>query len=283
MPPVELSRIVRIAMSPLDEGETQGNGLVGLWAKGLGAIGEFEVTYRGEPASSGYLVDITAIDRAVRACLAPRIRERFRAEVSTGRPTDLSRFLRECAAALAPQIQATLVRLSYRPSPFRTITVEVGSPASPSHAQHDSMTATTHDTLLSETLLTETFEFAASHRLHVAAKSEAENAALFGKCANLHGHGHNYRIEVAVRQPRTADSASGFPLLEATVAREIMGRFDHKHLNLDCAEFATQNPSVENIARVCHDLLAAAFASTALTLDFVRVWETEKTSCRYPA
>ena len=38
--------------------------------------------------------------------------------------------------------------------------------------------------------------FSAAHRLHSEKLSEEENKALFGPCNNVHGHGHNYTIEV---------------------------------------------------------------------------------------
>ena len=47
--------------------------------------------------------------------------------------------------------------------------------------------------------LTRRYRFAASHRLHSAALTEAENYDLYGKCNNPYGHGHNYVLEVAVR------------------------------------------------------------------------------------
>ena len=40
--------------------------------------------------------------------------------------------------------------------------------------------------------------FCASHRLHNPAWSDEKNAAVFGKCNNRNGHGHNYDIEVTV-------------------------------------------------------------------------------------
>ena len=46
--------------------------------------------------------------------------------------------------------------------------------------------------------LTQSFEFAASHRLYCAGLSDEENRRLFGKCSNPHGHGHNYVLEVTV-------------------------------------------------------------------------------------
>ena len=42
-------------------------------------------------------------------------------------------------------------------------------------------------------------------------------------------------------------------------------------------------PSVEHIARVCHDVLAGPVAEAGGRLERVTVWETEKTCCTYPA
>lgn len=43
--------------------------------------------------------------------------------------------------------------------------------------------------------------FSAAHRLNSEALSPEENAQIYGKCNNLHGHGHNYRLEVSVTGP----------------------------------------------------------------------------------
>jgi 6-pyruvoyltetrahydropterin/6-carboxytetrahydropterin synthase len=40
--------------------------------------------------------------------------------------------------------------------------------------------------------------FSSAHRLYNEFLSNEENIALFGKCANANGHGHNYTLEVIV-------------------------------------------------------------------------------------
>jgi 6-pyruvoyltetrahydropterin/6-carboxytetrahydropterin synthase len=65
----------------------------------------------------------------------------------------------------------------------------------------------------------------------------------------------------------------------------IIQRFDHKNLNTDTQEFldgSGLNPSVENIARVCFDLLQPAVNRPGVTLRSVTVWESDRTSCTYP-
>ena len=120
------------------------------------------------------------------------------------------------------------------------------------------------------------FEFAAAHRLNDPDLTAEENLALFGKCNRPNGHGHNYRLEVAVLPPH--GPLFGMADLERVVAGPVLDRFDHRNLNVDCAEFATLNPTVENIAAVCFDLLRPMLAEEGVTLQRVTVWETAKTS-----
>ena len=50
--------------------------------------------------------------------------------------------------------------------------------------------------------LTRRYLFSASHRLHNQAMSAEENLAIYGKCNNPHGHGHNYVVEITVSGDR---------------------------------------------------------------------------------
>ena len=123
--------------------------------------------------------------------------------------------------------------------------------------------------------------FAAAHRYWRADWSAEDNVRVFGACANPHGHGHNYRVEVTLTgepDPRSGQLIS-LSEFEATVMRQVIDRFDHKHLNLDCPEFADTIPSVENITRVIWKLLDGRFGPARLSC--VRVWETPKTCAEY--
>lgn len=319
-----LTRVVRLPLTaaPYQIGT---NGLVGSSAAGFAGIGEFHVACRGDIPESGYLVDISVIDRAIRSILPGHIAAALREEARTGRTFDPVASLRAAADELAERLPAALASLAFRPSPFLEVRLEFGdmqpdsgqtksvqsapgafplpsaekptmtSPASANAADSASPTSTTSSSTIvggqaprpatPRVILRETFEFAASHRLHLSHRSDGENRALFGKCNNPNGHGHNYRIAVSVEVPaeQSADARPGFAELERIVESEIMARFDHKHLNLDCPEFAMTNPSVENIARISFEVLSEPFAAAGGRLRDVEVWETEKTSCRYPA
>lgn len=129
--------------------------------------------------------------------------------------------------------------------------------------------------------ITHAFEFSASHRLFVPALSASENRKLFGKCANVNGHGHNYVLEVGVsgRPDPKHGRVIDIDRLNDVVRRQVIDAFDHKHLNLDCPEFSDLNPTVENIARIIWEKLAIELSTPPLAR--VRLWETPKTWAEY--
>jgi 6-pyruvoyltetrahydropterin/6-carboxytetrahydropterin synthase len=100
-------------------------------------------------------------------------------------------------------------------------------------------------------LVTRKYRFSASHRLHAPQLGEAENRALYGKCNNPFGHGHNYEIAVTVRGP--LDERSGRAvnpeLLDSLVRREVLEAFDHRNLNEEVGAFRTAVPTSENLGR----------------------------------
>jgi 6-pyruvoyltetrahydropterin/6-carboxytetrahydropterin synthase len=125
--------------------------------------------------------------------------------------------------------------------------------------------------------------FNAAHRLYNSAWSDAENAAVFGKCSLPHYHGHNYELEVKV--VGAVDEKTGFVMdmkkLSDLVEHAVLEKFDHKNLNLDTEEFKTRNPTAENIAIVIHDLLRPHI-DTSLDL-MIRLYETPRNFVEYPA
>jgi 6-pyruvoyltetrahydropterin/6-carboxytetrahydropterin synthase len=106
------------------------------------------------------------------------------------------------------------------------------------------------------------YRFSASHLYRRPEWSEAENRARFGKCANLPGHGHNYRLFVTVRGE--VDPATGFVVdlgaLDSWVRAAILEPLDHQHLNFALPEFGEGGkiPSSENLLGwIRRELLAA--------------------------
>ena len=104
------------------------------------------------------------------------------------------------------------------------------------------------------------YRFSASHLYRRPDWTEEENRRRFGKCANLPGHGHNYRLWVTVQG--SVDPATGFVadlgVLDALINERILDRLDHQHLNVALPEFAEGKaiPTSENLIRWILDQLA---------------------------
>lgn len=109
---------------------------------------------------------------------------------------------------------------------------------------------------MSQATVTRRYRFCAAHRLHTDQLSDEENWAIFGKCNNPNGHGHNYVVFVSVTgdmDPATHQVLDG-PRLDAIVERTVVRRFDHRDLNQDVA-FANQTTTGENLVLLIWDLL----------------------------
>lgn len=125
------------------------------------------------------------------------------------------------------------------------------------------------------------YRFSASHRLHTDAFNSEKNRALYGKCNNPHGHGHNYVIEVTVGGPVSVETGMVCDMvdLDMCVRQEIVDRFDHTNLNLDPL-FRDRVPTTENLCIQAYQLLSGAFNKAEVVR--VRVEETSNNSFEYP-
>ncbi|HWA94437.1 MAG TPA: 6-carboxytetrahydropterin synthase [Terracidiphilus sp.] len=125
--------------------------------------------------------------------------------------------------------------------------------------------------------LTRRATFAASHYYWNESWSEEKNRAVFGKCANRNGHGHNYTLEVTVAgEP---DAVTGFVVdlkwLKDVIESEVLSAYDHRHLNLEVPEFVKAVPTTENIAIAAWKRLEPTINATGgAKLSRVRVYET---------
>ncbi len=130
------------------------------------------------------------------------------------------------------------------------------------------------------------FRFSASHLYRRPEWSEEENRARFGKCANLPGHGHNYRLWVGVEGE--IDPVTGFVVdlghLDALVQTRVVERLDHQHLNAALPEFAAGGaiPSSENLIRWIHGQLTDALPEGARLVK-IRLAEDEDLAAEWSA
>lgn len=132
--------------------------------------------------------------------------------------------------------------------------------------------------------LTRRATFSASHYYWNDAWSAEVNERVFGRCANRNGHGHNYTLEVTVAgEP---DAVTGFVVdlkwLKDVMETEVVGVYDHRHLNLEVPEFARMIPTTENIAIAAWRRLEPALNHAGgVRLSRVRVYETPEIFAEY--
>jgi 6-pyruvoyltetrahydropterin/6-carboxytetrahydropterin synthase len=126
---------------------------------------------------------------------------------------------------------------------------------------------------------TRSYVFSAAHRLHTSQLSDEQNRAIYGKCNNPNGHGHNYTLEVTVRGP--LDHATGMVIdmvaMDRSV-RSVLDGLDHKHLDREVVGFATRTSTGEHIVIYLWEELAPRFEGR---LAHLKLWETNKNIFEY--
>jgi 6-pyruvoyltetrahydropterin/6-carboxytetrahydropterin synthase len=255
-------REVRFSAPPapvasLDFGEVTNS--FGGWptSEGLWPYLVLRVFIQGEvDESTGFVCNIQEIDRAVRTRVAPMACNLIDSQVTA------ESLLRESWSTLKTEwrtgIRMYALELSVTP--------------------HLRYMRTEKDPNM--VYLTQSFEFSASHRLYASSLSDEDNQRTFGKCCNPSGHGHNYVLDVTIKGVADGDERFvGVADFERIVQEEVIRRFDHKHLDVDCEEFKELNSTVENIARVIWSLLHGRVDQAEL--HSIKVWETPKTYAEY--
>ena len=129
--------------------------------------------------------------------------------------------------------------------------------------------------------LTRRYAFGAAHVLRHPSFSDERNEAVYGRCANPNGHGHNYDVEVTVTGPvdeRTGRIVS-IELLDRIFDERIRARFSRRLLN-DDPVFRDRVPTAENSALVIEESLATEAANrSSAKLVRVKIIETRNNSC----
>jgi 6-pyruvoyltetrahydropterin/6-carboxytetrahydropterin synthase len=123
--------------------------------------------------------------------------------------------------------------------------------------------------------------FSAAHRLYNPTFSNERNDAIFDKCNNPMGHGHNYTVEVTVAG--IPDALTGYVIdlkkLASIMDELIIDRVDHKHLNFDVPELRGIIPTAENIAIVFWQLLEPKITEGKLFA--IKVYESDNNFVEY--
>jgi 6-pyruvoyltetrahydropterin/6-carboxytetrahydropterin synthase len=127
--------------------------------------------------------------------------------------------------------------------------------------------------------LSRRYHFSASHRLHTDAYNAAKNQAVFGKCNNPHGHGHNYTVQVTFSGPvdPTTGMVCNLADLDQFAQENLISEFDHANLNtLDC--FANKVSTTENLNIEIYRIFQSF---PAAHLEQVHIEETSNNSFDY--
>jgi len=105
---------------------------------------------------------------------------------------------------------------------------------------------------VSELIITRKVRFNSAHRLHSKHLSAEQNKAVYGKCNNANGHGHEYVLTVALKGEADPVTGMVFDLSELShiLQETIHAQFDHKHLDRDLPYFQDLVSTAENIAMV---------------------------------
>ena len=127
--------------------------------------------------------------------------------------------------------------------------------------------------------------FNAAHKLHNPNWSDERNHEVFGPCANVNWHGHNYDLIVTVKgQP---DPETGFVVdlkgLSQLIKQHIIDVVDHKNLNLDVPFMAGKMASTENLIVAFWEILARELPKLSATaqLHALKLYETPRNFVEY--
>jgi 6-pyruvoyltetrahydropterin/6-carboxytetrahydropterin synthase len=260
-----LARSVRFSVNPFLPVDTEGFNAYACkpTGEGLSIFLELTVELIGKiDQTTGFLINVSDIDMNIRKFVVPVFAEHIRKNFHDGKHinfTKIIELLRLAWSQLADRFDSVRInKLSLNLNPFRKVTV-------------DSKDA-------NMVYFSEKFEFAAMHKLWNDDFSEQRNFEVFGKCANPTGHGHNYIVEVTIKNTSMGESFS-VGNFERVVDEEFLRLVDHKNLNADIREFFRVNPTVENIAAFAWEKLAGKFGRAVLHC--ATVWESDRTHCSY--
>jgi 6-pyruvoyltetrahydropterin/6-carboxytetrahydropterin synthase len=134
-----------------------------------------------------------------------------------------------------------------------------------------------------EAYLTVSAHFSAAHRLALPELSYEENCEIYGKCARVNGHGHNYQVEVTVKGQVDARTGMLVDLvaLQSAIDQYVIEPFDHTFLDKDIPYFTRTVPTAENIViRIC-ELLRQPVRDIGATLYKLKLIESPNNSVEF--
>ena len=133
-----------------------------------------------------------------------------------------------------------------------------------------------------------TEHFNAAHKLHNPNWSMAKNQEVFGPCANVNWHGHNYDLIVTVKGKPDPDTGFVIDLkkLSTLIRESIISKVDHKNLNMDVSFMEGKLASTENLVIEFWNILAPqiekiASPASGAKLHSLKLYETPRNFVEY--
>lgn len=125
--------------------------------------------------------------------------------------------------------------------------------------------------------------FNAAHKLWNSDWSDEKNKNVYGKCANVNWHGHNYDLFVTVKgELQESGYVVDLKLLSELIKKFVIDLVDHKNLNLDVDFMNNKISSTENLAIGIWDILKMEMKNELnCTLHCIKLYETENNFVEY--
>jgi 6-pyruvoyltetrahydropterin/6-carboxytetrahydropterin synthase len=125
--------------------------------------------------------------------------------------------------------------------------------------------------------------FNAAHKLYREDWSAEKNEEVFGKCANLNWHGHNYDLFVTVKGEINPDTGCVMDLkeLKKLIISEVIDKLDHKNLNMDVDFMKGKMASTEILAIEIWKRLAQHILNRGAALHGIKLYETANNFVEY--
>jgi 6-pyruvoyltetrahydropterin/6-carboxytetrahydropterin synthase len=121
--------------------------------------------------------------------------------------------------------------------------------------------------------LSRSYWFSAAHRLNSGDLNSEENVALYDKCNNYNGHGHDYKLEVSIKGIPDGKTGMIIPLtIFDERVKKVLNLLDYKHLNREVSFFKNRLSSGEIIIQYLWKNLEKEFSNHMLK--HLKLWET---------
>lgn len=125
--------------------------------------------------------------------------------------------------------------------------------------------------------------FNAAHKLYREDWSAEKNEEVFGRCANVNWHGHNYDLFVTIKGEINPETGFVMDLkeLKQIIINEVVDKLDHKNLNMDVAFMKDKMASTEVLAIEIWKQLAQHILDRGAALHCIKLYETASNFVEY--